>query len=54
MVAEDCQGDHKIRYVDGGLTTQDNGQMMCGFHNRERERRRESPPGDPPSADDTG
>src|SRR4051794_2507990 len=44
--ADDCQIDHKIRFADGGLTTQDNGQCMCQFHNREKERKHNRPPPD--------
>jgi len=35
--AEFCHGDHKIRYADGGLTTQDNGQCLCPKHNLDKE-----------------
>ena len=34
--AQDCQIDHIIPYAQGGLTTQENGQVLCGFHNRLR------------------
>jgi len=34
--AESCQVDHIETYADGGLTTQDNGRLLCGFHNRLR------------------
>jgi 5-methylcytosine-specific restriction endonuclease McrA len=34
--AEECQGDHEIPYSEGGLTTQENGRMYCGPHNRGR------------------
>jgi len=44
--AEDCEGDHKITYAEGGLTIQDNGRMLCGFHNRARERKNKRPPPD--------
>ena len=47
--AECCDIDHKIRYTDGGLTTQDNGRCMCPMHNRARERTNKPPP-----EDDTG
>jgi hypothetical protein len=33
-----CQCDHVIRYADGGPTTQENGRLLCGFHNRLRDR----------------
>jgi 5-methylcytosine-specific restriction endonuclease McrA len=29
-----CQIDHIKPYTQGGLTTQDNGRLLCGFHNR--------------------
>jgi hypothetical protein len=45
-LAEDCEGDHKIRFAEGGLTTQDNGRMLCSTHNRQRERKNERPPPD--------
>ena len=34
--AEHCQVDHIQPYASGGLTTQDNGRLLCGFHNRLR------------------
>jgi hypothetical protein len=34
--AQSCQADHIETYADGGLTTQDNGRLLCGFHNRLR------------------
>jgi hypothetical protein len=34
--AETCQVDHIQTYADGGETTQDNGRLLCGFHNRLR------------------
>jgi hypothetical protein len=30
--------DHKEEFEDGGLTTQANGQLSCGFHNRRKHR----------------
>jgi len=33
-----CQVDHVHPYADGGLTTQDNGEGKCGFHNRRKGR----------------
>jgi Domain of unknown function (DUF222) len=32
--ARRCQGDHVVAWSDGGLTTQQNGQLLCGRHNR--------------------
>jgi hypothetical protein len=37
IAAEDCQVDHKIRWTDGGPTTQDNGRCYCRTHNLQRE-----------------
>src|ERR1700722_57204 len=37
--AETCQVDHIQTYAAGGLTTQDNGRLLCGFHNRLRNQR---------------
>src|SRR5271154_6371575 len=34
--AESCQVDHIQTYAAGGETTQDNGRLLCGFHNRLR------------------
>jgi hypothetical protein len=31
-----CQADHALPWSHGGLTTQDNGRLLCGFHNRLR------------------
>jgi len=41
-------GPNRIKNVQpraaGGLTTETNGRVACGFHNRERHRQRERPP----------
>ncbi len=44
--AGSCQADHIEPYADGGPTTQENGRLLCGFHNRLRNQRdwRERPP----------
>ena len=42
--AERCQLDHIKAASEGGETTQENGQVMCGFHNRLRAQR--PPPDD--------
>jgi hypothetical protein len=34
--ADKCQIDHIVPWTKGGLTTQENGQVHCGFHNRLR------------------
>jgi hypothetical protein len=40
-----CQGDHIVAWADGGLTTQDNGQLRCGYHNRWRYHHPDHDPG---------
>jgi uncharacterized protein DUF222 len=42
--AADCEGDHIIPFAFGGATVQENGQMLCSFHNRLRMGK--APPGD--------
>jgi len=42
--AENCEADHIEPYSQGGATTQENGRMLCRFHNRLRNQR--PPPGD--------
>jgi len=42
--ASECQVDHIVPNARGGPTTQANGQMNCGFHNRLKG---EGPPPDP-------
>ena len=37
--AESCQVDHIEPYAEGGPTTQENGRLLCGFHNRLRNQR---------------
>jgi hypothetical protein len=37
--AHDCQVDHIIPYAQSGPTTQENGRLRCGFHNRLRNQR---------------
>ena len=34
-----CEADHIVPYALGGPTTQDNGRLLCGFHNRLRSQR---------------
>jgi hypothetical protein len=41
---ERCQGDHIKMASEGGPTTQENGRLLCAFHNRLRNQR--PPPGD--------
>ena len=45
--ADRCEGDHIVPYSSGGLTSQDNGHLACGFHNRRRWNQRRSPDNDP-------
>jgi hypothetical protein len=40
----DLQVDHILPYAQGGLTTQDNGRILCGEHNRQRNQRPPPPP----------
>ena len=47
--AEECEGDHIIPYSQGGPTTQENGRMYCGPHNRDRNN---DPNERPPPSDD--
>jgi Domain of unknown function (DUF222) len=37
---ERCQADHIHEFSKGGTTTQENGRMLCPFHNRLRNQRR--------------
>jgi hypothetical protein len=41
--AEGCEIDHVVAWAAGGLTTQANGRVACGFHNRERHPARPPP-----------
>jgi hypothetical protein len=36
LSADKCEMDHIVPFSEGGLTTQENGQVLCGFHNRLR------------------
>jgi hypothetical protein len=45
--SEDCQADHVVPWTEGGMTSQENGRMACGFHNRQRNGR------EPPSPEDS-
>ncbi len=44
--ADQCEIDHVRPWSEGGLTTEDNGRVACGFHNRERQKARPAPYGD--------
>ncbi len=46
--AESCQADHIQPWAEGGPTTQENGRLLCGFHNRLRNQRQQQRP--PPAA----
>jgi hypothetical protein len=37
--AADCEADHIQPFTEGGPTTQANGRLLCGFHNRLRNER---------------
>jgi hypothetical protein len=37
--ASACQGDHIVPYIEDGPTTQENGRLLCAFHNRLRNQR---------------
>ena len=39
VAAARCQIDHIHPWAEGGLTTEDNGRLACGYHNRRRHRR---------------
>lgn len=41
--AQDCEIDHVVPWSEGGPTTQANGRVACGFHNRERHKPRPPP-----------
>jgi hypothetical protein len=36
LTADKCELDHIVPHSQGGLTTQENGQVLCDFHNRLR------------------
>jgi hypothetical protein len=39
MPVERCQIDHIIEFSQGGLTTQENGRLLCAYHNGLRNQR---------------
>ena len=43
VTASRCQVDHIRPWALGGPTTQENGRLLCGYHNRLRNRREQSP-----------
>jgi hypothetical protein len=42
--AERCEADHIQPFSEGGLTVQENGRILCGFHNRQRNQRKQPRP----------
>jgi hypothetical protein len=42
---DNCQIDHIVPYSQGGPTTQENGRVLCGFHNRLRNQGLDPPDG---------
>lgn len=42
--ASECEVDHVVPFARGGPTTQENGRLLCGFHNRLRNRRADGRP----------
>jgi hypothetical protein len=48
--AEGCQADHIETYAQGGPTTQENGRLLCGFHNRLRNQGHQQRQRPPPAA----
>ncbi len=48
--AESCQADHIETYAQGGPTTQENGRLLCGFHNRLRNQGHQQRQRPPPAA----
>jgi hypothetical protein len=50
--AEVCEGDHIDTFAAGGETTQENGRLLCGFHNRQRNQTEGGarPPRSPPES----
>ncbi len=42
--AEHCEVDHVDPWATGGPTTQANGRLLCGYHNRQRPHSRRPPP----------
>lgn len=43
VTADRCEVDHIVPAALGGLTTQENGRLLCGWHNRLRNRMAEGP-----------
>jgi hypothetical protein len=41
--ARSCEADHVVPFEAGGMTTEENGRLLCGYHNRLRNQR--PPPG---------
>ncbi|MGI8685532.1 MAG: DUF222 domain-containing protein, partial [Acidimicrobiales bacterium] len=45
--ASRCQVDHIEPWAAGGRTAEENGRLLCGFHNRRRSRPPDPPPPEP-------
>jgi hypothetical protein len=45
---DNCEIDHIVPYSKGGPTTQENGRVLCGFHNRQRNQGVDPPDGPEP------
>jgi hypothetical protein len=48
--SESCQADHIETWAKGGPTTQENGRLLCGFHNRLRNQQQQVRQRPPPTA----
>jgi hypothetical protein len=48
--AVQCEVDHIVPYSQGGLTTQENGRLLCEFHNRLAYLQEQRKPRPPPAA----
>ena len=44
---EACEADHIDPFAAGGATTQENGRLLCGFHNRLRNQHEDDDDGPP-------
>jgi 5-methylcytosine-specific restriction endonuclease McrA len=46
--ADNCDVDHKQPYADGGETSQENAEIECRPHNRDKTKHTKKPRRDPP------